>query len=62
MDFISKNADAKVILGKIMEMVNGGREVRPLDIRITKTVCVLFIDAILLLICVSGSGTVVQTS
>ena len=28
----------------------GGKEVRPLDISITKTVCVLFIDAILLLL------------
>lgn len=46
-----KSADAKSHPGKIMEMVNGN-EVRPLDISITKTVCVLFIDAILLLICV----------
>src|SRR5574344_2738722 len=29
-----------------------GQEVRPLDLSITKTVCVLFIDAILLLICI----------
>lgn len=30
----------------------GGQEVRPFDISITKTVCVLFIDAIVLLLCV----------
>jgi len=36
---------------KICELVNG-QEVRPLDISITKTVAVLFIDAILLLICI----------
>nr|WP_308571338.1 F0F1 ATP synthase subunit A [uncultured Prevotella sp.] len=46
-----KNSDSKVHPGKIVEMVHG-QEVRPLDISITKTVCVLFIDAILLLICV----------
>ena len=37
--------------GKIVENING-QEVRPLDISITKTVMVLFIDAILLLLCV----------
>lgn len=37
--------------GKICEMING-KEVRPFDISITKTVAVLFIDAILLLICI----------
>ena len=36
---------------KICEIVNG-QEVRPLDISITKTVVVLFIDAILLLLCI----------
>ncbi len=36
---------------KICEMVDG-QEVRPIDISITKTVAVLFIDAIILLICV----------
>lgn len=46
-----KNSNAKKHPGKIMEVVNG-KEVRPFDISITKTVCVLFIDAILLLICV----------
>lgn len=37
--------------GKVCELVNG-KEVRPFDISITKTVAVLFIDAILLLVCV----------
>ncbi len=46
-----KNGDAKQYPGKIVEKV-GNEEVRPLDISITKTVCVLFINAILLLICV----------
>jgi F-type H+-transporting ATPase subunit a len=46
-----KNGDAKQNPGKIVEKV-GGQEVRPLDLSITKTVCVLFIDAILLLICI----------
>lgn len=36
---------------KICEKI-GGKEVRPFDISITKTVAVLFIDAILLLICI----------
>lgn len=36
---------------KICEMVNG-EEVRPLDLSITKTVVVLFIDAIILLLCI----------
>lgn len=36
---------------KICEMVDG-KEVRPFDISITKTVMVLFIDAIILLLCV----------
>ncbi len=46
-----KNGDAASYPNKICEQVNG-QEVRPLDISITKTVCVLFIDAILLLLCV----------
>ncbi len=37
--------------GKICEEVNG-KETRPLDISITKTTCVLFIDSIILLLCV----------
>ncbi len=36
---------------KICEQVNG-TEVRPLDISMTKTVCTLFIDAVLLLLCI----------
>ncbi len=46
-----KNSDAETYPNKICEMVDG-QEVRPLDISITKTVCVLFIDAIILLLCV----------
>ena len=38
-------------VGKVCETI-GGAEVRPFDISITKTVAVLFIDAILLLVCV----------
>ncbi|MGI6224135.1 MAG: F0F1 ATP synthase subunit A [Prevotella sp.] len=38
--------------GKIVELQAGGKEVVPFDISITKTVAVLFIDAILLLICI----------
>ncbi len=38
-------------VNKICEIVNG-EEVRPVDLSITKTVMVLFIDAILLLICI----------
>lgn len=37
--------------GKIVELQNGS-EVRPLDISITKTVAVMFIDAIILLLCI----------
>ena len=37
---------------KIVEIRPDGTEVRPFDISITKTVCVLFIDAILLLVCI----------
>lgn len=46
--FISGSKDHE---NKICEIVNG-EEVRPLDLSITKTVMVLFIDAIILLICV----------
>ncbi len=45
------NKEADVYPGRICEMVNG-QLVRPFDISITKTVCVLFIDAIILLLCV----------
>ena len=38
--------------GKIVELQSDGKEVVPFDISITKTVAVLFIDAILLLICI----------
>lgn len=41
----------KTYPNKICENV-GGKEVRPLDISITKTVCVLFIDAFLLILCI----------
>jgi len=37
---------------KIVEILPGKPEVRPMDISITKTVCVLFIDGILLLVCI----------
>ena len=50
-NLVIKNADAQANPNKIVEKV-GGQEVRPLDISITKTVCVLFIDAIILLVCV----------
>lgn len=50
-NLVIKNGDAKSYPNKIVEKVNG-QEVRPVDISITKTVCVLFIDAVLLLICV----------
>lgn len=50
-NLVIKNGDAKTYPNKIVEKVNG-QELRPVDISITKTVCVLFIDAILLLICV----------
>lgn len=46
-----KDADAEVHPNKICEVVNG-QEVRPVDISITKTVCVLFIDSIVLLLCI----------
>lgn len=38
--------------GKIVELQSDGSEAVPLDISITKTVAVLFIDAILLLVCI----------
>ncbi len=37
---------------RIVELSPNGKEVRPLDLSITKTVCVLFIDAIILLLCI----------
>ncbi len=46
-----KNSEDAIYPNKILEKVDG-QEVRPLDISITKTVCVLFIDAIILLLCV----------
>ena len=50
-NLVIKNGDAQTNPNKIVEKV-GGQEVRPLDISITKTVCVLFIDAIILLVCI----------
>lgn len=50
-NLVIKNGDAKSNPNKIVEKI-GGKEVKPIDISITKTVCVLFIDAILLLLCV----------
>ncbi|MDD6437754.1 MAG: F0F1 ATP synthase subunit A [Prevotella sp.] len=46
--YIANNAKHE---NKICELVNG-QEVRPFDISITKTVMVLFIDAIILLLCI----------
>lgn len=46
-----KSANDEKYPSKIVEMVDG-QEVRPLDISITKTVCVLFIDAFILLLCI----------
>ena len=37
---------------RIVELKEDGTEVRPFDISITKSVCVLFIDAIILLLCI----------
>ena len=37
---------------RIVELQPDGTEVRPLDLSITKSVCVLFIDAILLVLCI----------
>lgn len=50
-NLVIKNGDAASNPNKIVEKV-GSEEVKPLDLSITKTVCVLFIDAILLLICI----------
>src|SRR5574344_2019594 len=38
-------------VGKIVEL-NNGKEARPFDVSITKTVAVMFIDAVLLLLCI----------
>lgn len=46
-----KNPNAEVYPNKICETVDG-KEARPLDISITKTTCFLFINAILLLVCI----------
>lgn len=46
-----KSANDEKFPSKIVEMVDG-QEVRPFDISITKTVCVLFIDAFILLLCI----------
>ena len=48
---VIKNGDAKEYPNKIVEKV-GGQELRPLDLSVTKTVCVLMIDAVLLLLCI----------
>ncbi|MDD6553129.1 MAG: F0F1 ATP synthase subunit A [Prevotellaceae bacterium] len=50
-NLVIKNGDSKTYPNKIVEKI-GGKEVKPLDISITKTVCVLFIDAIILLLCI----------
>lgn len=50
-NLVIKSGDAPKYANKIVEK-NGQEEVRPLDLSITKTVCVLFIDAILLLIAI----------
>ena len=50
-NLVIKNGDAKAYPNKIVELVNG-KEVKPVDLSITKTVCVLFINAILLVLCV----------
>lgn len=46
-----KGGEAETYPGKIVEQVDG-QEVRPFDLSITKSVAVLFIDAIILLLCV----------
>lgn len=46
-----KDLNAATYPNKICEKVDG-KEVRPVDLSITKTVCVLFIDAIILLLCI----------
>jgi len=50
-NLVIRNANAKVSPNKIFEKV-GKTQVRPVDLSITKTVAVLFIDAIILLLCV----------
>ncbi len=50
-NLVIKNGDAKSHPNKIVEKV-GSQEVKPWDFSITKTVCVLFINATLLLLCV----------
>lgn len=49
-NLVIKNAKDKNNPNVIVEKMSDGSEVRPLDLSITKTVCTLFIDAILLLI------------
>lgn len=46
-----KGSEDETYPNKIVEKV-GNTEVRPLDISITKTTCVLFIDAFILLLCI----------
>lgn len=50
-NLVIKSGDANAYPNKIVEKI-GSEEVKPLDISITKTVCILFINAILLMICV----------
>ncbi len=50
-NLVIKNGDASSHPNKIVEKV-GAEEVKPLDLSITKTVCVLLINAVLLLLCV----------
>lgn len=50
-NLVIKSGDANAYPNKIVEKI-GSEEVKPLDISITKTVCILLINAILLLICV----------
>lgn len=50
-NLVIKSGEDKQNPNKIVEKI-GNQEVKPLDISITKTVCVLFINAILLLVCI----------
>lgn len=50
-NLVIKSGDAQVNPNKIVEKI-GTEEIRPLDISVTKTVLVLFIDAFILLLCV----------
>ncbi len=50
-NLVIKSGDSKTYPNKIVEKVNG-KEVKPFDISITKTTCILFINAILLLLCI----------